>query len=293
MSIQKYKALLMTVETGSITAAAQKLGYTQSAVSKMIQDLEQEWNMELLSRSRKGIELTSEGLTVIPAVRDIISDYENLQFSLASAHGLKQGTLRLGSFASVSATVLPEILKSFRSKYPGIQIQLRAGEYGEISEDLRKGSLDCGFLGEDEAAGFYSIPVFKDCLVAVVPKGHTMADAEVYPVEMLPKESFISLREKRDYDFAQFFDEQNIRPAVSYEVESDLTLLSMVENGLGVSLVYDMILKPGRFDVVRLPLDRTKERTVLLSARRGARNSPVLSLFMDHVSEYSKENGFV
>ena len=56
----------------------------------------------------------------------------------------------------MSATVLPEILKSFRSKYPGIQIQLRAGEYGEISEDLRKGSLDCGFLGEDEAAGFYS-----------------------------------------------------------------------------------------------------------------------------------------
>ena len=106
MSIQKYKALLMTVETGSITAAAQKLGYTQSAVSKMIQDLEQEWNMELLSRSRKGIELTSEGLTVIPAVRDIISDYENLQFSLTSAHGLKQGTLRLGSFASVFDIIL-------------------------------------------------------------------------------------------------------------------------------------------------------------------------------------------
>lgn len=293
MSIQKYQALLKTVETGSITIAAQQLGYTQSAVSKMIQDLEQEWGIEVLKRSRKGVELTSEGLTIIPAVREIIADYDNLQYSLSALHGIRHGTLRLGCFSSVSASILPDILKSFNKAYPGIQVQLFHGEYGTISEWLRKGSIDCGFFGGYEALEFDSTPIFKDSLVAIVPPDHPLAHADKYPIQRIGEDNFINLKEEKDYDFNQFFDQHQLKPNVVYEVESDLVLLSMVEAGLGISLVYDMILQPSRFNVVRLPLDKTKERTVNISVRKGAKVSPIVQLFIENTLAYAKQNGMI
>ena len=292
MNILKYQAFLKTVEAGSITVAAQQLGYTQSAVSKMIRDLEQEWDMELLCRNRKGVELTSDGLSILPAVREIMKEYENLQYSLSAIHGMQRGTLRLGCFSSVSASILPAVLKSFSTAYPGIRVQLFHGEYREISEWLSRGSIDCGFLGESEAMEFSSVPVFRDSLVAIVPADHPLAGADTYPVSRIPEESFISLKEVRDYDFAQFFDQNRILPKIRYEVTNDMVLLSMVESGLGISLVYDMILKPARFNVVRLPLDRTKERTVYISVREGTRSSPVTDLFIRHILAYVKASGF-
>lgn len=290
MGIQKYQAFLKTVETGSITIAAKQLGYTQSAVSKMIQDLEAEWDISLLSRSRKGVALTSQGLSVIDDIRAIVRDYENLCYNLADVHGTKQGTIRLGSFSSVSASFLPSVLKSFHELYPGIQIQLFHGEYSEISEWLRRGVIDCGFIGSNDSGEFDAAPIFRDSLVAIVPQDHPLAQAEVYPIERLPEENFIGLKEERDYDFAQFFDKHQVHPVVTYEVPSDLVLLSMVESGLGISLVYDMILKHPRFNVVRLPLDHTKERTVSLALGKASKNSSIVNLFMDHVLSFVKEN---
>ena len=82
MSLQKYVAFLKTVELGSISLAAEQMGYTQSAVSRMILDLEKEWGMELLHRSRAGIALSSVGEHLLPAIRSIVADCEELKFAV-------------------------------------------------------------------------------------------------------------------------------------------------------------------------------------------------------------------
>ena len=146
MSIRKYIAYLRTVETGSITQAANELGYTQSAVSKMISDLEQDWQVKLLTRNHSGIEISSDGMVLLPTIREIVKDYEDLNFAVSELHGMQSGTLRLGCFTSLAISLLPEILKDFHQTYPNIQIQLMTGEYYEISEWLRRGAIDCGFL---------------------------------------------------------------------------------------------------------------------------------------------------
>ena len=195
MSIRKYIAYLRTVETGSITQAANELGYTQSAVSKMISDLEQDWQGKLLTRN-----LSSDGMVLLPTIREIVKDYEDLNFAVSELHGVQSGTLRLGCFTSLAISLLPEILKDFHQTYPNIQIQLMTGEYYEISEWLRRGAIDCGFLAIPASNDFETTPILHDTMVAILPKDHPMADASVFPLEQLPHENFVRLMEIEDYE---------------------------------------------------------------------------------------------
>lgn len=107
MSIRKYIAYLKTIETGSITHAAAQLGYTQSAISRMIADLEDSWGVKLLTRNRSGIEISSEGLTLLPKLQAICKDYEDLNYAISELHGLSSGSIRLGAFSSISAGGCP------------------------------------------------------------------------------------------------------------------------------------------------------------------------------------------
>ncbi len=242
MQLRKCAAFLRTVETGSITQAANELGYTQSAVSKMIADLESEWHVRLLTRSRAGIELTSEGLSLLPSIRAVVKNFNDLGFAVSELQGLRSGLLRLGCFTSFSTSVLPNILKTFHEKYPNIRFQIVGGEYEEIADWLRRGAVDCGFLALPASPDFDARFLLRDSLVAILPEGHPMASAPRFPVSRLPQEDFVKLNESPDYELDRFFDSLPEKPRVTYEATGDYALLAMVERGLGVSIVHDLIL---------------------------------------------------
>lgn len=269
MSIRKYIAYLRTVETGSITQAANELGYTQSAVSKMISDLEQDWQVKLLTRNHSGIEISSDGMVLLPTIREIVKDYEDLNFAVSELHGVQSGTLRLGCFTSLAISLLPEILKDFHQTYPNIQIQLMTGEYYEISEWLRRGAIDCGFLAIPASNDFETTTILHDTMVAILPKDHPMADASVFPLEQLPHENFVRLMEIEDYEFNRLLDHYNIHPEVTYDTTSDFALLSMVEAGLGISIVHSLLIKPGRYRVATLPLNVKQSREIGIAVKRA------------------------
>lgn len=283
MNLRKCIAFLRTVETGSITQAADELGYTQSAVSKMIADLESEWQVRLLTRSRSGIELTSEGVELLPTVRAIVKDCNDLGFAVSELHGLQSGLLRIGCFTSVSTSVLPNILKSFHEKYPNIRIQLAGGEYEDIADWLRRGSVDCGFLALPAPPDFDARFLLRDSFVAILPEDHPMADAPCFPVSRLTQEDFVKLNESPDYELDRFLDTLPEKPRVTYEATSDFALLAMVERGLGVSVVHDLMLHPRRYRVARLPLDVTQFRDVGVAVKKNVVPSSVTRLFIEHV----------
>ena len=283
MSIRKYAAFLRVVETGSITQTASELGYTQSAVSKMIADLENEWNVRLLTRSRGGIELTSEGTSLLPAIRTVVKDCEDLGFAVSELHGLQSGLLRIGCFTSLSTSALPNMLKDFHNAYPNIRIQLFNGEYEQIAGWLRHGTVDCGFLAMPAGADFDTTFLMRDSFVAILPEGHPLANAPCYPVANLPHEDFVKLNEAPDYEIDRFLDSLPEKPRIAYEATSDFALLAMVESGLGVSIVHDLILQPKRYRVQRLPLDVTEFRDVGIAVKRGVTPSSITRLFVAHI----------
>lgn len=288
MNIIKYIAFVKTVETGSITLASQSLGYTQSAVSKMIADLETEWDVTLLTRSRAGIEISSEGLLLLPMIKEIVRQYNELNFTVSEIHGLKSGLLRLGCFTSFSTSVLPAIIKDFNEKYPSISIQMKIGEYLEIARWIQDGSVDCGILSMDMRDSVDMNFLMRDCLVAILPEGHPLADDDVFHINRIPDDNFIILKETEDFEMADFLHRHNVNPSRSYEVNSDFALLSMVEAGTGISVVHESILTPKRFNVVKKKLDKTEYFDVGIGIRPGSTPSTACRLFMDSIKNYLK-----
>ncbi len=289
MSIRKYIAYLRTAETGSITRTASELGYTQSAVSKMIADLESEWQVRLLTRSRAGIELTSEGLALLPSIRAVVKEYNDLGFAVSELHGQQAGFLRIGCFTSMSTSVLPNILKAFHLEYPNIRIQLINGEYEDIAGWLRRGTVDCGFLTLPAPSEFETRFLLRDSFVAILPEGHPMASAPCYPIARLSEDDFVKLNERPDYELDRFLDAQEEKPRVVYEATNDFALLAMVECGLGVSIVHDLILYPRHYRVVRLPLNITQFRDVGIAVKRDVLPSSITKLFVDHVLKWERQ----
>ena len=292
MNIKKYIAFLHTVESGNITQSARELGYTQSAVSKMIADLESEWNTKLLVRSNDGVQLTSDGIALLPLIQAVVRDYRNLNFMVSEMHHMEAGLLRLGCFTSFSVGLLPKILKDFREHYPHIAIQLFHGEYGDLTEYLQRGVVDCAFLAMPAAPGLEVKFLLQDSLVAMLPEGHYLAAAPTYQVRNLPGESFIRLKETQDYEINRFLDSLEYQPKSAYEVQSDFALLSMVESGLGISIVHDLMLRPMRYRLRRLPLDVTAFRDIGIAWKSGPEPSSLTKLFVEHVLSYKELGTF-
>ena len=117
-NIQKYLAFLKTVELKSFSKSAQALSYSQSGISRMVSDLEKEWNISLLERGKNGVNLTSDGLKILPYVKNVYEEYQKLQMQIDELNGLQSGIIRIGTFSSVATHWLPNIIKEFQKDYP-------------------------------------------------------------------------------------------------------------------------------------------------------------------------------
>lgn len=291
MSIRKYIAYLKTIETGNITQAAAQLGYTQSAVSRMIADLEADWGIKLMTRSNSGVEISSEGLSVLPRLQAIYRDFEDLNFTVSELHGLTGGKVRVGAFSSIASGRLPQLLKSFRACYPHIQFELICGEYNQVADWLQRGRVDCGFLELPAGSGLETSFVLRDSLVAVVPLDHPLASAPFFPVERLYDLPYIGLKEERDYEIQRFLDGLPMRPNLCCEVSDDYAILSMVECGLGVSVIHELMVDPNRYQVAALPFEHPQLRDIGIAVRRDVPPTAAAGLFVEHVLAWSRRSG--
>ena len=284
MSLQKYTALLKTVELGSISMAAEQMGYTQPAVSRMIADLEEEWKIELLRRSRAGLEASSACLQLLPILRAIQADCEALDFTIAEIHGAHTGLVRVGIFTSVADMWIPGLMKSFRQQYPNIEFDLiNMDSYAEIESSIRHGKVDCGFVRLPAVNDLEAHFLMRDELVAVLPPDHPLAGAPVFPVAQLEGTPFIKLREKADLEVSRFLNRIPYRPQLCYEVSSDHTVLSMVENGLGITITHSLIANNPRYNVVCKRFDIGQHRDIAIATAKNVRLSGTTKLFVDHV----------
>ena len=288
MSLTKYQILLKTVELGGITKAAEALGYTQSAASRMIAALEQEWDMELLVRSRGGVRLSGAGETLLPYLRAVCGAHKELEEQVADLHGLTRGTLRVGTFTSVSIHWLPPIMKQFLHRYPGIRFELVSSwEFAEIEDMVHQGAVDCGFLGLPAGEGLDVIPLRQDRLLAVLPPDHPLAHAPCYPMERFVQDPYIRINEERDVEISRIFQEEGIHPNLQYTVNDDFAILSMVEQGLGVSILPELVLQSSNRTFSAVPLGHPRSRQIGVAVRSGKPLSPLTTRFLEVVRQWT------
>ncbi len=283
MNIQKYMAFVKTVEYGSFTKSAEVLNYSQSGISRMIGDLEKEWSVSLLERSRAGVRLTSDGLKLLPFAQNVCNEYQKLQAQVDELNGLQSGLIRIGTFSSVATHWLPNIIKEFQKDYPNIDYELLLGDYTEIESWILEGRVDCGFLRLPAHPEFETIFLEQDKLLAVLPEDHPMAACESFPVKALCDYPFMLLEKGAKAEISEIFEKCSIKPKVHFTTWDDYAIMSMVESGLGISILPELILRRIPYRIVIKELDIPAYRKIGLAMRDKKSASLAVKRFLDYL----------
>lgn len=283
MSIQKYQVFLHVVEAGSVSRAAEDMGLTQSAVSHALSSLEEDFGFKLLTRSRAGVRLSSEGKRILPAIRDILSAEERLRETVSSIHGLSTGTIRVASFSSVAVHWLPAMLKAFQAQYPQIRFKLLNGDYHDVEQWLEEGAVDLGFVSLPTRAPGKVTPLMEDRLLVILPKDHPLASLPSFPIGYARQETFISLLESSDHDLRRALDAEGIRPHIRFITKDDYAIIAMVEQGLGIAIMPELLLRGRTDNIAALELKPQASRTIALAVTEQGQQSPAARMFADFV----------
>ena len=283
MNIQKYIAFVKTVELGSFTKAAKYLNYSQSGISRMINDLEKEWGVILLERNRSGLRLTSDGVNLFPAAKRLFEEYQNLQHEIEEINGLQSGVVRIGTFSSVATHWLPKIIKQFKTDYPNIEFELLLGDYHEIEKWIIEGRVDFGFLRLPTLPELETTFIEQDNLVVVLPESHPLADFEKIPIAELSESSFILLEKEGDSDVAELFKKWNICPKINIMTWDHYAIIAMVESGIGISILPQLVLQRISYNVITKELEVPAYRKIGLAYRENQTLSLASKQFLNYL----------
>jgi len=283
-NILKYYALVKVVETGSFTKTAEELNYAQSSVSKMIADLEKEWNTALLERDRGGVHLTSTGEQILPMVRMMINDYEKLKIKIDDINGIHTGKIRIGAFSSVAIHWLPDIFAEFQAEYPGIEYEVLMGDYDEVERWIDEGRVDCGFLSLPVKNTFDTISLKMDEYKVVLPKSHPLADRDKIDVKMLENQPFMLLEHGGRTEVTDLLEKNGVKPQIRFTTWEDYAIMSMVEKGLGIGILPGMILQRIPYDIEVRSLEIPYYREIGIAVKDKNRLSPAVVKFLEKVT---------
>lgn len=283
MNILKYMAFIKTVEYGSFTKAAEILNYSQSGISRMINDLEREWKITLLERNRSGVKLTSDGIRILPFAKSLCDEYQKLQMQVDDIQGVQSGIIRIGTFSSVATHWLPNIIKAFQKDYPGIDYELLLGDYTEIEEWISIGRVDCGFLRLPTKSAFETIFLECDKLLAILPENHPLTKLEKVPLAALCDEPFMLLEKGAKEEVSEVFERNGLVPRTHFTTWDDYAVMSMVESGLGLSILPQLILKRVPYNIVAKEIDVPAYRDIALALRDRKTASLAVKRFLNYL----------
>lgn len=241
MSITKYKAFLKVAELGSLTKAAQALGYSQPNVSHMIKTLENEFGFSLFIRSKDSCTLTKNGESILYYCSQIVKNDDLLHASVQGIYGLLTGSIRIGATNSNMIDFVPKVIHRFTTSYSGIELLPRELGAENIVRELKSGSIDVAFIEEeavpDELKKYYT-PLYKDPLCVILPPNHPLTALDKVPSDRIKGCDFILPIIPGTDNVSEFSDVlSHMNPNIRYKAASDLAIFGMVENNLGISIM--------------------------------------------------------
>lgn len=263
--ISRYGIFCRVVEQGSFTRAAAVCGYSQSAVSQNVKTLEQETGVTLLRRQKDGVQLTQDGAEFYPYILAVFQSEQALERKRQETMGLQNSVIRIGTFTSVSRNLLPPKMKAFKQRYPQVRFVLRQGEYTSIPQWIRQGDIDFGFVNQDAVEGLETRLLYEDHMLAVLPQGHPLEQEERLTLRQLSREPLILLDEGEHSVLLDAFRQAGLTPNLAYEVYDDYSILSMVRQGLGISVLYEKVVAGFEQGLSLRPILEAPRRRVALS----------------------------
>ena len=292
MSIIKYRAFIKVVEQNSITKAAKELCYSQPAISRMIDSLEDDIGFALLNRNKDSITITENGKAILKYCYQIVEGEDALQAAANSIKGLLKGDIKIGAFNSMLIRIIPYIISEFVKIHPNINIHLQEVAFGSSWKKLQNGSIDAAFMNDDIPNGFEFYPLVKDLLGVVMSINHPFASQSKISVDNLAECDFIMPQPGWDAMFHLIAKQKNFTPNIKYHVASDNAGITMAANATGVFIISKMHTDNLPNTVVFLLFEEKFYRTLGICVKSFKEAPPALKALIQFIKIHIPQNYF-
>jgi DNA-binding transcriptional LysR family regulator len=298
ISLTGLRVLREVAARGSFTAAAESLGYTQSAVSRQVAGLESAAGAALFDRTARGVRLTDAGGALLRRAGTVLDEVDAAQRELEGMSQLATGRLRVGAIPTAAAALLPRALRAFGERHPGVDVSLREGGTASQVRRLTSGSADAAVIGvlpQGQAPGDPRVALehlIDDPLLLAVGLDHPLARRRTVNLDDLASEPWIAGSTKADDSMLGAWQWADWQPRVELVAKEWTAKLGLVAAGLGITLVPGLAADAVRPDValVRIRSERPASRAVLLATRVNEKLPP-LSAFGELLHEVASELG--
>jgi len=287
VEIRHFAALQAVAQTGSFGRAAERLGYTQSAISQQIAALERIVGEKLLERpgGPRPVSLTEAGHLLLRHADSIVARLEAAQADLHALRAGEAGVLRVGTFQSVGARLLPEIMRRYRESWPEVEITLEERDSdAELAEMVERGELDVAFvLPPFGDAPIETIELLRDPYVLIVEKGSPLASGPVPKLTEIADAPLIGFRACRSLEpFEGALRAAGREPRFSFRTDDNGTVQGLVAAGLGSAVVPRLTVdaRDPRIEVIDLG-SRVPPRLIHIARHRDRYHSPAARAFVE------------
>ncbi|PPL19024.1 LysR family transcriptional regulator [Microterricola pindariensis] len=284
-------------EHGSITAAAEALGYSQPAISQHLKRLEARIGMPAIERVGRGVRLTEAGQVLARYALPVISALDAAAGELAELSGLRSGRVRLAAFPSASPTIVPRLLAAMNERHPGINISYIEAEPPEAVAAVRESRADLaltfsypGDRGDPHTESAHGLSVralSREEMMLVLPAGHPLAASGTVDVSQLSGEAWIAGCPRCRGHLLELCDDSGFTPRIGYETDNFLAVMSMVAAGLGVAVLPTLAIESAGVPagVVVRPTSKRNFRTIHVVGTPGARQVPAIAATLQMLAE--------
>jgi molybdate transport repressor ModE-like protein len=297
LDVRRMKILREVAARGSFSSAAEALSFTQSAVSQHVAALERETGTKLVERSPRGVRLTEAGRALVAHADAILARIDDAEEELAAIAGLRGGRLRLASFQSAGATLVPRAVAAFHERHPDVELSMIEAEPHDCGGRLASGEIDLALVYDDAAipgmlpANLELTHLIDDRYDAILPKDHRLAGRRALELADLAAEPWIAstLTDGCRQISERACSEAGFEMRVAFETDETLAQLALVAAGVGVTLLPQLALTAVHPSVLACPLSNAPVRRVWAARVAGAYHSPAGEAMLQILREVSEE----
>ena len=282
MDSKKISAFLTVNRLGSLTGAAEVLNYTQSGMTHMMNALEKELGVTLLQRGRNGVSLTPAAQQLLPRMEALVEAADTLERELSELKGSRSPRIRIGAYTSMAQHWLPEIVRRFLLDFPTADVAIRMEGLTDLYSLLKNGELDCIFVShhpEFLTADEEWLPLRNDELVAVLPEDYPVKGG-LFNVRGFEGKEFLMPASDFALDIDPVLSAGGVHPNILRTNLDDPAILSMVEHGLGLSVLSELVMRGRQDKVLALPLTPPAYRELGIAFRAGGPQDRLIERFV-------------
>jgi DNA-binding transcriptional LysR family regulator len=297
LDVRRLGVLRAVARHGSFSAAAEALGYTQPAVSRQIAVLESELGMTLVRRVPQGAVLTDAGRLLAERAEGVLAQLTDIELELRALAGLETGRLRLASFASGAASIVPQAIARFRARYPAVELTVEIADPIDSLPRLRAGELDIALSHDPEESdargrgATEAIHLFDDPMLVALPVGHPLAGSPQLELAAFAGEPWMLGTTTSCPDsrlFLRACHAAGFEPTIAFQNDDYPAILGFVAAGVGVALIPDMVARGVRDDVVVRHLEPAPPPRPILAVVPTGYRSPAAAAMLEVLHEVAE-----